>query len=45
MPYKLSDDKKAILILRGSKWKVLKRHRSPAQALAHFRALKANVKH
>lgn len=42
MPYKLSG--KNVMVYKGGKWKVLKRHASKAKAIAHLRALKANVK-
>ena len=45
MPYKLSSNGKAVLVKRSSHWRVLKRHPSKKKALAHLRALKANVKH
>ena len=44
MPYRLSKDKKSVMVKRRGKWVVLKRHKGKAKALAHLRALKANVK-
>ena len=44
MPYKLSEDGKSVMVKRGGKWVLLKAHVSKAKALAHLRALKANVK-
>lgn len=43
MPYKASG--KTVLIKRGGKWIVLKRHPTPKAAKAHAGALNANVKH
>ncbi len=45
MPYKLSRNGRSVLVKRGSQWRVLKTHPSRKKALAHLRALKANVKH
>lgn len=42
MPYKLMG--KTILVQRNGKWVALKTHTSREKAMAHFRALKANVK-
>lgn len=41
MPYRIVGNK--VYVKRGRKWEVLKTHKSHAQALAHFRALMANV--
>jgi len=43
MPYKLEG--KTVFVWRFGTWKVLKTHETVAKAAAHFRALKANVKH
>lgn len=43
MPYKLNGS--TVMVKRAGKWVVLKKHTSRAKALAHLRALKANVKH
>ena len=42
MPYKLMG--KNVMVQKAGKWTVLKRHATRAKALAHFRALKINVK-
>lgn len=41
MPYKVT--KTAVYVQRNGRWVLLKQHESHAQALAHFRALQANV--
>jgi hypothetical protein len=41
MPYKLSGT--SVMVQKGGTWRVLKAHTTRAKALAHFRALKANV--
>lgn len=43
MPYKLSEDGKAVMVHRGGRWRVLKKHRSKADAKRHLVALKLNV--
>lgn len=43
MPYKATG--KTVLIKRGGRWVVLKRHQSEAAARRHARALNANVRH
>lgn len=42
MPYMLKGT--TIMVKKGGQWQALKRHKTRAQALAHLRALKANVK-
>jgi len=47
MPYRLSEDKKAVLVNRNGKWEVLKRYTGKdavVKALSYLRALKVNVK-
>lgn len=41
MPYKL--DKNTVLVQGAKGWKVLKKHKTRAEALAHLKALYANV--
>lgn len=41
MPYKLSGNR--VMVERGGKWVLLKAHPSRKKALAHLRALYANV--
>jgi hypothetical protein len=41
MPYKVT--KSSVYVQRGSKWVMLKKHTSHAEALAHLRALQINV--
>ena len=43
MPYKLSGSR--VMVKRGTRWRVLKTHPTRKKALAHLRALKANVRH
>ena len=43
MPYKTSGTK--VLVKRGGKWRVLKTHKTEAEAKRHCKALNANVKH
>jgi len=43
MPYKIKG--RSVLVKRGKKWTVLKRHPTKAKAIAHLRALEKNVKH
>lgn len=43
MPYRLQD--RSVMVKRGNRWVVLKRHPTKAAALRHLRALKANVRH
>ncbi len=43
MPYKLSKDKKTVMVKRGGAWEILKRYPSKAKALARLAALKINV--
>lgn len=47
MPYKLSKDKKTVLVKRGERWEPVPggEHETPAEARKHLAALKANVKH
>ena len=42
MPYKVVNS--AVMVQKGGKWVLLKRHESHEKALAHLRALHANVK-
>ena len=41
MPYKVNGS--SVMIQKGGKWTVLKRHESHEKALAHLRALQINV--
>ena len=41
MPYKISG--KMVMVFKDGKWVTLKEHKSHAEALAHMRALMANV--
>lgn len=41
MPYKVEGA--TVYVKRGGRWVVLKKHPTAAKALAHFRALQANV--
>lgn len=41
MPYKIEGS--AVFVQKGGKWQLLKRHKTHSDALAHFRALQANV--
>lgn len=41
MPYKLDGD--TVMVQRGKKWVVLKKHKNHKEALAHLKALYANV--
>ena len=43
MPYKLKG--RSVLVKRGKKWIVLKKHTTKAKAIAHLRALEKNVRH
>lgn len=43
MPYKLRG--RAVMVKRGGRWVVLKKHPTEEKALTHFRALKVNVGH
>lgn len=43
MPYKASG--KTVLVKKGRRWVIFKRHDSEAAARRHARALNANVKH
>ncbi len=43
MPYKLKG--RSVLVKRGKKWTVLKKHPTKAKAIAHLKALMAKVKH
>lgn len=48
MPYKLSDDKKAVLVKKGGKWIIYKRYRGKSakkKALDLLAALQINVGH
>jgi hypothetical protein len=42
MPYKVVNS--AVMVQKGGKWVLLKKHESHEKALAHLRALYANVK-
>jgi len=42
MPYKIKGN--AVYVKRGSKWRLLKVHKSREKALAHLRALNINVR-
>ena len=42
MPYKVSGT--TVMVEKDGKWKVLKKHPTRAKALAHMKALYANVK-
>ena len=44
MPYKLSDDGKAVMEQKSGKWHVKHRFPTKKEALAYLRALYANVK-
>jgi len=44
MPYKLSTDGKAVMVKRGKRWQLLKRHKSNVDARKHLAALQINVK-
>lgn len=41
MPYKIEGS--TVMVQKGGKWQLLKRHKTHGEALAHFRALQANV--
>ena len=43
MPYKVSGS--SVMIQKGGKWVVLKKHESHEKAVAHLRALYANTEH
>ena len=43
MPYKVKGH--SVLVKRGKKWRVLKKHKTKREAIAHLRALEINVKH
>ena len=43
MPYRVRGT--VVQVQRSGRWRMLKKHRSHAKAMAHMRALKANVKH
>ena len=43
MPYRVVAN--AVQIQKDGKWSLLKRHESHEKALAHLRALQANVEH
>jgi len=45
MPYKLSKSGKAVLVKRGNRWVVLKRHPTREKARKHVAALNINVHH
>jgi len=45
MPYRLAkNNKRIILVQKGGKWKVFKRHKTEKEARAHLAALNINVK-
>ena len=43
MPYKIKG--RTVLVKKGKKWRVLKKHKSKKEAIAHLSALEINVKH
>ena len=43
MPYKIKG--RTVLVKKGKKWRVLKKHPTKAKAIAHLRALEINVEH
>lgn len=43
MPYRVKNN--AVQVERSNGWKVLKVHKTRSEALAHLRALNANVDH
>ena len=43
MPYKIKGT--SVLVKKGNKWTVLKKHKTKRKAIAHLRALEINVKH
>jgi len=43
MPYKIKG--RTVLVKKGKKWLVLKKHPTKRAAIAHLRALEINVKH
>lgn len=44
MPYKLSADKKTVLVFRDGHWQILHSHPTEEKAKAHLAALEINVK-
>lgn len=45
MPYKLSESGTSVLVKRGDRWVVLKRHPNKRKAKAHMQALNIHVHH
>jgi hypothetical protein len=45
MPYKLSGDGKSVMVRKGGRWRVLKRHKRKEDARKHLFALRKNVNH
>jgi len=43
MPYRIKG--RTVLVKKGKKWMVLKKHPTKAKAIAHLRALEKNTKH
>jgi len=43
MPYKVKG--RNVLVKKGKKWMVLKKHPTKAKAIAHLKALEINVRH
>ena len=43
MPYRIKGN--SVLVKKGKKWRVLKKHSTKREAIAHLRALEINVKH
>jgi hypothetical protein len=43
MPYRIEG--RSVMVKRGDRWVTLKTHPTREAALAHFRALQANVEH
>ena len=43
MPYKIKG--RTVLVKKGKKWRVLKKHKSKKEAIAHLSALEINVEH
>jgi len=44
MPYKLSEDGKAVMVLKNGKWKVKKRYTNKQEARRYLTALNMNVR-
>ncbi len=45
MPYKLSEDKRSVLIFKNGKWQLFAKHETKEQARKHLTALIMNVEH